>query len=145
MAPGDDHGARPPGAPLSFRLWALAGLGALAGFFLFRVWAPPSGRQNAVCLLRLLTGIPCPGCGMTRAFAHLAKGEWAAAARSHLLAFPLAAELAGAWLVWGIALARRPAPGPPLMPRLYERWLFGHMAVLVAFWLGRAATGTLPW
>lgn len=128
--------------PSSFGLWVLAGLAALGGFLLFRAWVPAPGVQNTVCLLRRLSGLPCPGCGMTRAFAHLAKGEWAAAASDHLLAFIIAAELGLAWLVWGVALARRRQVG---MPPWFERAVLAHVAVLVAFWLGRASTGTLPW
>jgi hypothetical protein len=79
---------------------------------------------------------------MTRAFAHLAKGEWAAAASDHLLAFVIAAELGIAWLLWGAALAR----GRQVrMPAGFERLVLAHLAVLVAFWLGRVSTGTLPW
>jgi hypothetical protein len=126
----------------SFGLWALTGLAAAGGFLLFRVWIPAPGPQNTVCLIRRFSGVPCPGCGMTRAFAHLAKGEWAAAASDHLLAFVIVAELALAWLVWGALLARgRPAR----MPAWFERAVLAHLAVLVAFWLGRVSTGTLPW
>ncbi len=126
----------------SFGLWVLAGLAALAGFLLLRAWEPAPGSQNTVCPLRRLTGLPCPGCGMTRAFGHLAKGEWAAAASDHLVAFVLAAELGLAWLAWGAALAR----GRRLrLPASFEGWMLAHLAVLVAFWLGRLSTGTLPW
>lgn len=126
----------------SVGLWALAGLAAFGGFLLFRVWVPAPGSQNTVCLIRRFSGLPCPGCGMTRAFAHLAKGEWAAAASDHLLAFVIVAELALAWLVWGALLARgRDAR----MPAWFERAALAHLAVLVAFWLGRVSTGTLPW
>lgn len=126
----------------SFALWGLAGLAALAGFFLFRVWVPAPGSENTVCLMRRLSGLPCPGCGMTRAFAHLAKGEWAAAASDHLLAYVLVAELGLAWLVWGAALARRRQIRAPWW---LGRAALAHLAVLAAFWLGRVSTGTLPW
>jgi hypothetical protein len=126
----------------SVGLWVLTGLLALAGFLLFRVWVPAPGTQNTVCLIRRFTGLPCPGCGMTRAFAHLAKGEWAAAASDHLLAFAIAAELGIAWLLWGAALSR----GRQVrMPAGFERLVLAHLAVLIAFWLGRVSTGTLPW
>ncbi|HEX3527203.1 MAG TPA: DUF2752 domain-containing protein [Thermoanaerobaculia bacterium] len=123
-------------------LWALTGLAGLAGLLLLHVWVPAPGLQNSICLFRRLTGIPCPGCGMTRAFAHLAKGEWAAAARDHLLAYPLAAEIGLLWLAWGATLK---AARPIRLPVRSEVWMMGHLAVLTAFWLGRAATGTLPW
>lgn len=127
----------------SLPLWAAAGLAGLAGLALLHLWVPAPGAGNTICLVRRFTGIPCPGCGMTRALAHLAKGEWAAAAADHALAFPLAAELLLGWLAWGASLLGR------LPLRLPAGWtarlLYGHLAVLTAFWLGRAATGTLPW
>jgi hypothetical protein len=126
----------------SFGLWALAGLAALGGFLLFRVWVPAPGSENTVCLLRRLSGLPCPGCGMTRAFAHLAKGEWSAAASDHLLAYGAVTELGLGWLAWGAALARR---RPVRLPGGLERLALAHLAVFVAFWLGRVSTGTLPW
>jgi len=122
--------------------WIAAGLAGAAGLFLLRFWVPPPGARFTVCLLRRFTGLPCPGCGMTRAFAHLAKGEWAAAAVDHPFAFLLAAELGLAWLAWGTALAR----GRPVrMPPWFERAAFAHLLALTAFWLGRLSTGTLPW
>lgn len=126
----------------SFGFWALTGFVALGGFLLLQLWVPAPGAENSVCLLRRLSGLPCPGCGMTRAFAHLAKGEWSAAASDHLLAYGLAAELGLGWLAWGAALARRRTVRLPV--RL-ERLALAHLAVLVAFWLGRVSTGTLPW
>ena len=127
----------------SFPLWAAAGLAGLSGLVLLHLWVPAPGVGNTVCLVRRLTGVPCPGCGMTRALAHLAKGEWAAAAADHALAFPLAAELLLGWLAWGASLLGR---WPLLLPAGWTtRLLCGHMAVLIVFWLGRAATGTLPW
>jgi Protein of unknown function (DUF2752) len=79
---------------------------------------------------------------MTRAFAHLAKGEWGAAVADHPLAPVLAAELALAWLGWGALLAMERSP---VQPRWLSPLLLAHAAVLVAVWLGRVATGTLPW
>lgn len=135
---------RKPSSALAraFGLWVLAGLAALGGFLLFRSWIPAPGAQNTVCLLRRLSGLPCPGCGLTRAFAHLAKGEWSAAASDHPFAFVFAAELGVAWLAWGTALARR---RPVRSPAWLESAVLAHLAVLVAFWLGRVSTGTLPW
>ncbi len=122
--------------------WFAAGLAGAAGFLLLRSWVPPPGARFTICVLRRLTGLPCPGCGLTRAFAHLAKGEWAVAAVDHPFAFVLAAELGLAWLVWGTALARgRPVTMPPWL----EHLVLAHILVVAAFWLGRLSTGTLPW
>ena len=46
-----------------------------------------------ICPLRRLTGIPCAGCGMTRAAAALCHGEWVQAAAFNIAALPLAALL----------------------------------------------------
>jgi hypothetical protein len=124
------------------RLWISAGLAGLAGLALLHFVVPQPGAAHTVCLFRRLTGIPCPGCGMTRAFAHLAKGDWRAAASDHLLAYPLAGEIGVLWAAWGAELARR---RPFRLPVRLEVWALAHLAVFTAFWLGRAATGTLPW
>ena len=120
--------------------WALAGLAGLAGLALLHIWVPDPDPAHAFCLSRRFLGLPCPGCGLTRAFAHLAKGEWPAALAAHPLAPVLAAEIVAGWLLWGIHLRR------PL--RLRQDWIgpvaLGHLAVLCALWLGRLATGTLP-
>lgn len=36
-----------------------------------------------LCPLRAVTGIPCPSCGLTRAFAHLGRGHWPEALKFH--------------------------------------------------------------
>jgi hypothetical protein len=122
--------------------WLLAGAAGLAGLLVLHWWTPPSGAAFIICPLRRFAGLPCPGCGMTRAFAHLAKGEWSAAVRDHPLAPLLAAEIGAAWLAWGLVdagLLRRPRVARPDLVAI------GHVAVLVAVWLGRLVTGTLPW
>lgn len=120
--------------------WALAGLAGLAALALFHVWVPDPDPARAFCFSRRFLSIPCPGCGLTRAFAHLAKGEWSAALTAHPLAPLFAVEALAGWLLWGIGL-RRPLPRPD--------WIapaaFGHLAVLCALWLGRLSTGSLPW
>lgn len=124
------------------RFWVLAGFTGLAGFGALHAWAPQEGAGNSICVSRRLLHLPCPGCGMTRAFAHLAKGEWSAAVTDHPLAPVLALEAIVGWTVWGAALAAgRPFPWPARLDLL----LVGHAAALIALWLGRVATGTLPW
>jgi hypothetical protein len=124
------------------RAWLLTGLTGLAGLAVLHVWVPSNDPAMAVCLFRRLLHIPCPGCGLTRAFAHLAKGEWGAALRMHPMAPVLALEAILGWLAWGAALA---VHRPFRLPVPIDKLTLGHAAVLVALWLGRAATGTLPW
>lgn len=122
--------------------WVLAGLAGLAGLAFLHLWTPSGDAAGSICISRRVFDLPCPGCGMTRAFAHLAKGEWAAAARDHPVSFVLALELTLGWAAWGGSLAAR---RPVRLPVRLDALLLAHAAGLVALWLGRAATGTLPW
>ena len=124
------------------RLWLLAGFAGAAGLAVLHVWNPSGDPAAALCLSRRLFHLPCPGCGLTRALASLAKGEWSAALRLHPLAPVLALEMILGWLAWGAALADR---RPLRLPVRVDALALGHVAVLLALWLGRAATGTLPW
>jgi hypothetical protein len=127
-------------------LWALAGLAGLAGVLILQVWVPAAGPERSICFSRRVLHLPCPGCGMTRAFAHLAKGEWSAALAAHPLSPVLAVELLLIWLAWGRAALRGlPLPGPLPRPAWVERAVIAHVAVLCALWVGRLSTGTLPW
>jgi hypothetical protein len=79
---------------------------------------------------------------MTRAFGHLAKGEWIDAVTDHPLAPVVAVEAVLGWALWGAALA---AGRPLRLPVRLDTVLLANAAALVALWVGRAATGTLPW
>jgi hypothetical protein len=106
---------------------------------------PPEGPRFVVCLFRRLTGVPCPGCGLTRSWAHLAKGEWSASLRAHPLGPLLAAELAAAWLLW--ACAPLAAAAVRLRDRAagaVDRLAVWHAVAFIAVWICRLATGTLP-
>jgi len=128
--------------------WALAGLLGLAGLALLHAWTPPEDVRFSICLWRRLFGLPCPGCGMTRALAHLAKGEWGAAVAVHPLSPLIAGELLFGWLAWGMA-----ALGWAGRLARWQRWLgpealapllLGNVALLSALWMGRLAAGVLP-
>lgn len=65
------------------RLIAAAALSAvIAASFAYRAHVE-SGPT--LCVFRLLTGVPCPGCGMTRSFCALAGGEIPRAFGFHVL------------------------------------------------------------
>ena len=123
------------------RLWLCAGFLGLAGLAVFHVWVPSGDPSSALCFSRRLFHLPCPGCGMTRAFAHLAKGEWGTALVLHPLAPVVALEIVLGWLAWGTRVAGRPLR----LPVRVETVLLANAAALCALWLGRMATGTLPW
>ncbi len=71
----------------------------------FRLLGPP-------CLFRLLTGLPCPLCGMTTAFVAMAQGHVAQAYEAHVLG-PAAYALTWAVALWALECCvsgRRPIP-----------------------------------
>ncbi|HXO18926.1 MAG TPA: DUF2752 domain-containing protein [Thermoanaerobaculia bacterium] len=126
-------------------LWAAAGLLGLAGLVVLHLWAPPDDPRLAICLSRRLLGIPCPTCGMTRALAHLAKGEWRAALALHPLAPLVLVELVLGWMLWGWKAWGSVLAGR--LPRVWSRLdlvLAANGALFCALWLGRLASGTLP-
>jgi len=69
-------------APVSVRLWKIDALltpatrrlafVVIAASFFF----PLGGLKVDLCLLHASTGLPCPGCGMTRALSAISQGEF---------------------------------------------------------------------
>ena len=57
-------------------------------------WVLAVYRLGILCPIRYLTGVPCPFCGMTRAWLSALGGDWAAALRFHPL------FLLGPPLIW---------------------------------------------
>lgn len=55
-----------------------------------------------VCMMRAATGIPCPGCGLTRSFCAIAKGEVGRAFHFHLLG-PVLFGIAGIYWLRSLA------------------------------------------
>jgi hypothetical protein len=52
---------------------------------------PSQGAGIPVCLFRYLTGLPCPGCGLTRSFSCILHGEFARGYDYHPFGFLLLA------------------------------------------------------
>jgi hypothetical protein len=93
------------------------------------------------CVLRLLTGLPCPACGLTRASAWLARGELARALTLHPLVPFVLGELVVLWGLWGAVVAGR-ARWPATRTMLAALWL--NLGALALVWVGRLLGGTLP-
>ena len=98
-------------------LWWATGLGLVALFVALAFWDPASVGGPDFCLVHRVTGIACPGCGLTRAAAALAQGRFAESVRWHPMFGLLAAEAALFWLAWGRALRRERTSCPPARPR----------------------------
>jgi hypothetical protein len=91
------------------------------------------------CLLQRFAGMPCPGCGFTRATLCLLRGEFAASLRLHpgaLLGVPL--------VLAAIVLAATLPPEHPAWARFQARALAFAGTALVAIWLLRIVR-VLPW
>jgi hypothetical protein len=101
----------------------------------------PGDDGPTLCPFAQLTGIACPGCGMTRAASYLIHGDLATALHYHPLV-PLIAALMLAG--WGWYLLRRSGRVPPLPTKLVNAVLVGTGVMLLGVWAARLATGTLP-
>ncbi len=93
---------------------ALAWVAALV--LMIAAWLEPSptgmGTHQQLgllpCGMLFFWQIPCPGCGLTTAFAHLVRGEWQTALQLNTLALPLFLAtcasvpfgLVAAWRAW---------------------------------------------
>lgn len=114
--------------------WAtvlLCGGAIVASFFL-----PPGGASDEVmCLFKRTTGLPCIGCGLTRAFIAVGHGRFADAFAYNpitVLLYPgfiIAAVLASLRL----AGKYRPAERPDSPPWVYA----GFVLLVVVLWVAR--------
>src|SRR5258708_1676495 len=78
-----------------------------------------------LCLAREWFGICCPGCGLTRSFIHLARGDWSASWQAHRLGWLLAALilLQIPYRIHGLCRRRK-----PLIPPVLRTWI-GHCLI----------------
>ena len=76
----------------------------------------PARLPLSPCLFRNVTGLPCPGCGMTRGFVALGHGRVGEAWRANALAPPLFAGLC-AYLLYALVRAATGLRAPRLSPR----------------------------
>jgi len=105
-------------------------LAAAGASFVYPALSRATGLQ-APCLLRLLTGIPCPFCGMTTAATSLAAREPAAALAANpfvLVLVAFTAFMAALIVARALGLARPPGSWTP--PQRRAAWSLG--AVLAA-------------
>lgn len=127
------------------RIAAPLGLGALvlAGAGLAQLVFDPFTDHIPLCLLHALTGLQCPGCGMTRAVHALLAGDIVLALRCNVLLvalLPLAALAWGRWLLrsWRTvprAEARSLLPSPAVMALSVGLVvLFGIVRNIPALW-----------
>lgn len=87
------------------------------------------------CNMVLLTGLPCPTCGMTTAFAHAVRGRlfsaFIAQPAGAVLALAVMAIAAASWSMAMTGLGWQPAPGT----KLYFRVFLGFGLIAAASWV----------
>lgn len=114
-------------------------LALVAAAFTAARWFP-FGALPSLCWFRRLSGVPCPACGMTRAWVHLAHGAPGAAWAMNPLGAALAvlAAASGAWL-----LLRPALPAPVLLLSDKEAWALrmAFVAIVAANWAFVLAAG----
>ena len=116
--------------PVASEWIAVGGVGAALGAVLLS----PGGIEDGpvVCPFRLLTGLPCPGCGLTRSWVYLAHGQW----RDSFVANPFGLVLVALLLALVVAVvtARVRRGVPPDLERLVRRpWLQVVLGAWIAF------------
>ena len=114
----------PPAARVAARAAALVAVAVLLAA-LTLPWRPAT-----LCVLRAVTGVPCPFCGGTTAMVQLGSGRPLQA----LAASPLAALGAPLWVAWP-ALQRRARTWADAVGR--RGTLLAGAAALTAAWVGQ--------
>lgn len=133
---GSDHRSHEATGNGFLRLWGAGVIAVIA--------AAPFAERLATfvpsCPFKVLTGLPCPFCGSTRAALLLAQGRPIEASGAH----PLPTLLWGVFLVGGLVAAGYSLSGRPL-PRWKKSWhtpaLVVGSIVLVTGWAFNVATG----
>ncbi len=87
---------------------------------------PSDGGADDVttCLVKMTTGLDCPGCGGTRAFYFLMRGNIPEAARHHAIAVFAAPFLVWLYLAWAVELVwGRKIPAPTITAKAATAFL----------------------
>ena len=70
----------------------------------------PTSGGFVPCPFHAITGLWCPGCGMTRALHHLLHGDVAGAVSSNLFLPVVVVVVGWAWLAWAVPRRARRSP-----------------------------------
>ncbi len=117
------------------RILAVAGIAAIgAGAFVVGYFNPMTAGFFPVCPLYYLTGIHCPGCGLTRGFHALFHGDVLTALHFNAL-LPIYAFVFGFIFVSMILVAVR---GRGLSWKIFPPWaMYGFLVLAAAFFVLR--------
>ena len=138
---GGGASASAPGARAARRALLVLPLTS-AVFVASALWSPSDLPGVVLCPLRALTGYPCPGCGMTRAFCAIGHGEFARAVGYNALSPLVFVAVFGVWahaLATTLKLEGARAALERLMPDARAAKLL--LALTLVWWLVRLKGG----
>lgn len=114
-----------------------------------RGWGTHAQLGTGPCGMLIMTGYPCPTCGMTTAFAHFVRGQWLRAFWVQPAGFVFALGTAALALgcVWTLVRGRWPAIRLPWLTPY--RLFAGLLVLLLGGWAFKIVvgliTGTVPY
>ncbi len=125
------------------RLYIILFLACIAGYFWLYIndGAASINTKIEVCLVKHVTGIPCPSCGTTRSVSSISQGNFAQAIRFNPLGFivTLIMVLAPLWIIFDLLtkkstlhhfyiqaeqFLRRPFVAIPLIVLILMNWIW---------------------
>lgn len=126
----------PPALPvvLAGALLVAAGLGLVAMIFLFN---PSTHGFYPICMFHRLTGLNCPGCGMTRASHALLHGDFKQALKDNALFVAMLAI----GTIWGVRLAARAMRQQPVSLKIAPTALWWLLGAAILFGVLRNLPG----
>ena len=91
------------------------------------------------CGFLFLTGSPCPGCGLTTAFAHGIRGQWSMAASANPLGLALFFVVCACIPLGVTAALRSWSPGEVIDRFRLNRWALAVAGCAIVVWVARFA------
>ena len=113
---------------------ALGGFALIVSFFL-----PTEGLGVTMCWFKWLSGLPCPGCGLTRSVTCISQGQFSKAVAFHPFGPLVYALFVANVLMLGVSAAKRESIKAKIAAA--DRWLrpvyMTIVAAFLAFGVGR--------
>lgn len=97
------------------------------------VWLSETGH-GIPCIFHVVTGLQCPGCGVTRMLSALLHGDWRGAWESNAAVLTLSSVLAG---LVGLSLVRWIRTGSARLPRWADAVTVVCVVLLLLFTVAR--------
>ncbi len=128
-------------------LWACLAIGGIV-VLVVAAWIEPDpsgyGTHTQLglppCGFLALSGFPCPGCGLTTAFAHGVRGQWWLAAASNPLGLVLFVIVCATVPMGILAVARGWSFAAVINRLLLDRWALAVAGCGVVLWVVRFAS-----